>query len=109
MMYGIEDNEWKKIFALFKHFPRINKAILFGSRAKGNYKPFSDVDIALIGQDLSIHDLLHLNNEIDDLLLPYEFDICIYNNLKSEELKEHINRKGIVVYEKQDEPNEAIF
>ena len=45
--------------------------------------------------------ILCLNNEIEDLLLPYKFDFCIYKNLKSEELKGHIQRKGIVVYEKE--------
>ena len=100
MMYGIGDDEWEKIFTTFTHHPHIKKAILFGSRAKGNYKHFSDVDIALIGEALSVNDLLCLNDEIDDLLLPYEFDFCIYKDLKSEELKGHIQRKGIVVYEK---------
>lgn len=101
MMYGIEDDEWKKIFSTFAHFPHIERAILFGSRAKGCYKPFSDIDIALTGDNLSFNDLLCLNDEIDDLLLPYEFDFCIYKNLKSEELKGHIQKKGIVVYEKE--------
>jgi uncharacterized protein len=47
--YGIEEYEWEKIRAIFTHYPHIERAVLFGSRAKGTNKPFSDVDIALMG------------------------------------------------------------
>ena len=60
------------------------------------YKAFSDVDIALIGDLLDFNDLLNMKTEIDDLLLPYEFDFCIYKNLRNKELKSHIDRIGIV-------------
>ena len=93
--YGIEKEEWEKVFSVFSHFPHIKRAILFGSRAKGTNKPFSDVDIALVGESLSLDDLLHLQNEIDDLLLPYEFDFCIYKDLKNTEFKSYIDRRGI--------------
>ena len=61
--YGIEEVDWKKVFSVFSHFPHISKAILFGSRVKGTHKPFSDVDIALVGEALSLTDLLQLKNE----------------------------------------------
>ena len=51
--YGIDEGDWKKVFSVFSHFPHISKAILFGSRVKGIHKPFSDVDIALVGEALS--------------------------------------------------------
>lgn len=98
MRFGIEESDWAKITNVFAHFHNIEKAILFGSRAKGTNKPFSDVDIALVGKNLSVDDLLNLKNEIDDLLLPYEFDFCIYNNLKNPDLKSHIDRRGVEIY-----------
>ena len=58
------------------------------------------MDIALVGEALSLTDLLHLKNEIDDLLLPYEFDFCIYKDLKNAELKSHIDRRGVEVYDR---------
>ena len=58
--YGIEEDDWKTVFSVFSHFPHISKAILFGSRVKGTNKPFSDVDIALVGEALSLTDLLQL-------------------------------------------------
>lgn len=96
--YGVKEEEWKKVFSVFSHFPHIKRAILFGSRVKGTNKPFSDVDIALAGEALSLNDLLLLKNEIDDLLLPYEFDFCIYKDLKNTEFKSHIDRRGVEVY-----------
>lgn len=108
MKYGITDKEWEKVFTTLSHFPNIQKAILFGSRAKGTNKPFSDVDIALVGANLSISDLLNLKNEIDDLLLPYEFDFCIYKDLKSPELKSHIDRRGIELYNRTSIGNACV-
>lgn len=96
--YGIEEYEWEKIRTIFTHYPHIERAVLFGSRAKGTNKPFSDVDIALMGSHLSLTDLLEVKGKIDDLLLPYEFDFCIYKNLQNEELKSHIDRRGIDVF-----------
>lgn len=100
MKYGISDKEWEKILTTLSHFPQIQKAILFGSRAKGTNKPFSDVDIALVGDTISFSDLLNLKDEIDDLLLPYEFDFCIYKDLKNPELKSHIDRRGVEIYKR---------
>ena len=99
--YGIEKEEWEKVFSVFSHFPHIKSAILFGSRAKGTNKPFSDADIALGGEALSLVDMLQLKNEIDDLLLPYEFDFCIYKDLKNADLKSHIARRGVRIYNKK--------
>ncbi len=95
---GISAEYWNKINETLSHFPHIEKAVLFGSRAKGTHKKFSDIDIALIGNDMNTDDLLKLETEIDDLLLPYEFDFCIYKNITNKELKDHIDRRGIVVY-----------
>ena len=105
MMYGIEDNYWNEINAVLSRYPHVNEAILFGSRAKGTNKPFSDVDMALAGDEINIDDVLGIKTDIDDLLLPYEFDFCIYGKIKSNELKNHIDRRGIIVYKKTDAHN----
>lgn len=98
-MYGLKDTEVELLRIVFKKFDKIEKVVLYGSRAKGNYKPFSDVDITLLGDDLSRSDLNKLALEIDDLLLPYQFDISIFKSLKNKDLIEHIMRMGIVIYE----------
>lgn len=78
-----------------------NKDIRWIQRFNNFDKAFSDVDIALIGDLLDFNDLLNMKTEIDDLLLPYEFDFCIYKNLRNKELKSHIDRIGIVIYNTQ--------
>lgn len=98
MRYGIKEEQWDMLSNIFAKNPKIEKVLLYGSRAKGTYKPFSDVDITLVGDDLSTTDLADTMNAIDDLLLPYMFDISLYHKLKSPELLDHISRKGIVVY-----------
>ena len=101
MKYGIKEEQWDMLCNVFANNPKIEKVILYGSRAKGTYKPFSDVDITLVGNDLSTTDLADTMNAIDDLLLPYMFDISLYKKLKSPELLDHISRRGIVIYKKQ--------
>ena len=93
--FGIDNNELRKIKSVIASVEGVDKAILYGSRAKGCHKPFSDVDISLVGKDLSIKDLLYLHTVLDDMLLPYEIDINIFDRITNDKLKEHILRCGI--------------
>mgnify|MGYP000175842571 FL=1 len=81
-MYGLTDNELEKLCNLFRKHEEIEQAVLYGSRAKGNFKPFSDIDITLMGDRLTYNTLSSLSDEIDDLLLPYSVDLSIYGKLK---------------------------
>lgn len=81
-MYGLTDNELEKLCNLFRKHEEIEQAILYGSRAKGNFKPFSDIDITLMGDKLTHSTLSSLSDEIDDLLLPYNVDLSIHDKLK---------------------------
>ena len=101
MPYGLKDTELTRLKVLFAKNDRIERVILYGSRAKGTYKPFSDVDITLVGSELTHQDLIKIILDIDDLLLPYMFDISIFHTLKNSELIDHINRRGIEIYEKR--------
>lgn len=98
MEYGLSDIELRKLRELFARFENIEEVILYGSRAKGNYKPFSDVDISLIGLRLTRSDLNQISLAIEDLLLPYQFDLSIFHKLKNPELIEHIRRVGISIF-----------
>ena len=97
---GLTADDLAKLRILFAKYEHIERVILYGSRAKGNFKPFSDVDITLLGDNLSHADLSQLLFDVDDLLLPYQFDISIFNTLKNSDLIEHINRVGIEIYNK---------
>lgn len=98
---GLNDSDIKKIHSVLNLHPEIEKAILFGSRAKGNYKPASDIDLTLVGDDLTLTIQQTIENELDDLLLPYKFDISIYHTITSNELVGHIERVGQLFFQKE--------
>ena len=98
MKFGLEDDVIEEVKAVFRNYPSVDSVILYGSRAKGNFKTGSDIDITLIGENLSYKDLVNISLELDDLLLPYEFDLSIYNNIDSEDLLLHIKRVGVEFY-----------
>lgn len=98
---GLNDSDIKKIQTVLNLHQEIEKAILFGSRAKGNYKPASDIDLTLVGDELTLTIQQKIENELDDLLLPYKFDVSIYHTISSTELVEHIERVGQLFFQKE--------
>ncbi|MCK5029261.1 MAG: nucleotidyltransferase domain-containing protein [Bacteroidales bacterium] len=101
MLKGLKQDILDRLHRIFIQFNEIDKVILYGSRAKGNNKYSSDIDITLKGEGLSLSILNKVCTKIDDLLLPYTFDISIYNHLKNIELIDHIDRIGIIIYCKE--------
>jgi len=100
MRFGLDEIDIKRINSVFALFPEVEKVILYGSRAKGNYKLGSDIDITLKGQYLNLETVNAIETKIDDLLLPYLFDISIFSQIDNPDLVEHINRIGKLFYEK---------
>ena len=101
MKFGLSDIALSKLQNAFSLYADIEKVVLYGSRAKGNHKPFSDVDIALTGNAITYSKLHKLSTDIDDLLLPYQFDISIFHKLTNPDLIDHIQRVGITIYQKE--------
>ena len=99
-MFGLTDIHINLIQSVFKNHGGIVKAILYGSRAKGNYRNGSDIDLTLVGADLDLSTLLKIENELDDLFLPHKIDLSIFHKIENTDLVEHINRVGIIFYEK---------
>jgi type I restriction enzyme S subunit len=99
-MFGLDPDTRHKIRDCFAQFPQIHKVLLYGSRAMGTKRPGSDVDISLIGKGLSRKNTLHpLSEALDDLLLPFTFDISIFTQLKKPELIQHILERGVCMYQ----------
>lgn len=98
--YGLENAVVESIISALSPNLKINEIILFGSRAKGNFHAGSDIDLALIGSGLMLDDILNGSIEIDKLNLPYKFDLIIYDRIKEIALKEHINRVGVVLFQR---------
>jgi predicted nucleotidyltransferase len=98
--YGLSDKAIEQIHTVLSNFPEVDKAVLYGSRAKGNFKSGSDIDLTLYGNGLSLTILHKIENELDDLLLPYKIDLSIFRQIADPDVVDHIQRVGVVFYEK---------
>ena len=101
MKTGLSKKIWNEITKVFENFPRIIEVILFGSRAMGNFREGSDIDLAIKGENIELNDLLDIEAALEDLQLLYTFDVINYSKLTNPDLKAHINRVGIQVYNKK--------
>lgn len=99
MKYGLSARSLDTMQQIFSRYPTIEQAVLYGSRAKGNYKNGSDIDVTLHTTSAFTHtDLLRLMGDFDDSTLPYMIDLSNYQTLTNNDLLEHIKRVGQVIY-----------
>jgi predicted nucleotidyltransferase len=97
--YGIAEKSNRLLLEAFPDYPEVEEVILFGSRAKGNYKKGSDIDLAIKGPECSAELALDIQSFInEELPVPYQVDVVDYGSLRHRELKEHIDRVGICYY-----------
>lgn len=102
--FGLKETTIHKIRGVFSKYPQVEKAVLYGSRAKGNYKNGSDIDLTLFGgEDLTLEVLYLIMNRIDNLFLPYTFDLSIFRKISDPDVIDHIGRVGVVFYERATE------
>lgn len=99
MIFGLGKEVVSQINSIFAKYPLIKRVVIYGSRAKGNYKNGSDIDLTIIG-DIDFSLLQRIDNEIDDLLLPYTVDLSVYSDIQNIELIEHIKRVGKDFYKR---------
>lgn len=100
MKYGLSENTIKQICTILQHCHAVDSAILYGSRAKGNFREGSDIDLSLKGENLDLMTLNHISHQLDDLLLPYKFDLSIFHTINNNDILDHIERVGVVFYSK---------
>jgi predicted nucleotidyltransferase len=98
--FGLSEETIQKITHVFAQYPSIEKVIIYGSRAKGNYKNGSDIDLTFIGNNISDKDWTNLYFDLDDLLTPYTFDLSMFSTIENQALIDHIERIGKIFYEK---------
>ncbi|HFD14605.1 MAG TPA: nucleotidyltransferase domain-containing protein [Epsilonproteobacteria bacterium] len=98
--FGLRESDLAYIIKTLSQFDTIEKAIIFGSRAKGNYSNGSDVDIAIKGtiDFRTLAKLSYLLNQ--ESFMPYKFDVVNYTKTQHNDIKEHIDRIGILIYDK---------
>jgi len=99
--HGLTAQTLKKIQAVLASFPDVEKAVIYGSRANGNFKPGSDIDLTLFGDGLTATVMSRIYWALDDLLLPYKIDLSLFSGLKHPALIDHIRSVGIVLYTRQ--------
>jgi uncharacterized protein len=102
MNHGLSEATVDKITGVLAQFPEISQAIIYGSRAKGNFKPGSDIDLTLHGDRLTSKLCNDIAQALDDLLLPYMIDLSVFALLSHPELEAHINRVGRTLYKRAD-------
>jgi predicted nucleotidyltransferase len=107
-MYGLSDYTLQTLNTIFKKYDGIQKVVLYGSRAKGNYKNGSDIDLTLFTNNTFTYaDLLHISGEFYDSDMPYFVDVNIFDKLTNPDLKAHIERVGKTLYTKNNKENFA--
>lgn len=99
-IFGLSDKTRATLVAMFSAYPEILRVIVYGSRAKGNYREGSDIDIALDAPDLTFAQVLAIRGAIDDSNIPYLVDLSRLQDLKEPDLLEHIGRVGKVLPER---------
>ncbi len=99
-LFGLSQVDYDKIKRVLHQQENIDKVIIYGSRAKGTYKAGSDIDLTILG-NCSWQELNQLESKLDDIMLPYKFDLSLYNHIDNKQLLEHISRVGNVFYSHQ--------
>ena len=93
--FGLPIKTYEQIKTCLSAFEEIESVKIFGSRAKGKFKPYSDIDLALYGTDLTEKITLHIKSELEELPTPYKFDVINYNDLTEEPLKKSIDLTAV--------------
>lgn len=101
MDFGLTQNHLKIINLIFEKYPQVKKVVVYGSRAKGNYRPGSDIDMAILEEkNISFDSILKMMGDFNDSIIPFFVDLCVFSKISNPDLKEHINRVGKVIYER---------
>jgi len=101
--HGLPLRTVERIKSGLSRFPEIEQATLYGSRALGRHRPGSDIDLSLSGSALSGTVLARIDTALDELLLPWRFDLSIREQLRSPDLIDHIERVGVPLYQRRSD------
>ena len=99
--FGLSPRVTSIVHQVLAEFPAVEKAVIYGSRAKGTHKPGSDIDLTLFGEDLTSDILRQISSRLDEAPIPHTVDLSLYAQLDHENLREHINRAGRPFYTRQ--------
>ncbi len=104
MEFGLSKRHRDIISGIFSRYPEVRKVLVYGSRAKGNYRPGSDIDMTVVERsDISTQTLLRMVNDFDESMLPFTVDLSVFSRLTNPDLISHIERCGKCIYERSAE------
>ena len=98
--FGLSAATLDKLNSVFAQHSAIHTVLIYGSRAKGNYRTGSDIDLCIKGGEIPFAEFMQIENQIDDLMLPYTVDLSQYKQLNNAELVAHIDGVGVDIYRK---------
>jgi predicted nucleotidyltransferase len=98
--YGLPDKTVAIVRQILADFPAVERAILYGSRAKGNYRPGSDIDLTLFGDQLDLRILGEIAARLEESPIPYQVDLSLWSQLDHAGLREHIERVGVIFFQR---------
>ncbi len=101
MEFGLSENVCAIVRTILNQYPAVQKAVIYGSRAKGNYHNGSDIDLTLLGDALDYDTLSAIAWALDDSDIPHTVDLSLFETIENPALREHIHRVGIVFYERE--------
>lgn len=101
MPYGLRDNELEGIEQVSARHKKVEQALLYGSRARGDYRENSDIDISLRGEAIDFSELLDIGSELDDLLLPYKIDLSVFDKIEDEDFRANVERDALLFYQRK--------
>lgn len=99
--FGLSSTTLEKLNSEFAQHAAIDLVLIYGSRAKGNYRAGSDIDLTIKGGEISFAEFMQIEDQIDDLMLPYTVDLSQYRQLENVDLIAHIDRVGVAIYDKE--------
>jgi len=98
--FGLPPDTIKAVHQILAAVPAVDKAVIFGSRAKGTQRPGSDIDLALFGSGLNVNLLGEIAARFDESSIPYQVDVCLFDLIDHPGLRAHVQRVGRVFYER---------
>ncbi len=101
MDFGLPPHAMAGLQSVFRNHPPIRSVTLYGSRAKGNFRHNSDIDLMLTAPDMTWSEFNRVEQEIDDLLLPWKVDLALLHHVENQDLLNHVERVGIDIFQNQ--------
>jgi predicted nucleotidyltransferase len=98
--FGLSSDYIVKINSVFNQYSDIDEVLIFGSRAKGNYRDNSDIDLVIKGNNINLSTLQEIENKLEELYIPNGIDLLVFDTIENSDLINHINRVGKQFYKK---------